>query len=232
MVAGLSTLLGLWTVAVAVVAIFAALHQAKLRAAADADQQRAEQLALQEAATRREVEAALFRARLSEARAWRMTRQLDWSRPALEALEQNAQMDLGPQDRVRLRSEAIACASQLDVRYVTTLSGHGSGAVTVMDFSPDGSRLLSADHAGKVFVWDTKQEQKLRDLAGLDAAPVKRREPVGPPRAVRFHPKTGMLVFGTQQGTVDMIPVQGDDKPRLRIAGSRPGPMPRLRPPR
>ena len=80
----------------------------------------------------------------SEARAWRMTRQLDWSRPALEALEQNAQMNIDPEDRVRLRSEAIACASQLDVRYVATLYGHGSGGVTVMDFSPDGSRLISA----------------------------------------------------------------------------------------
>ena len=59
---------------------------------------------------------------------------------------------------------ADATASSAD----TVLSGH-SDIIWDLDFSPDGTRLVSGSRDGKVFIWDVAQGQSLKEITGHTA---------------------------------------------------------------
>ncbi len=99
------------------------------------------------------AEAALYQARLSENRALRLARPQGWSELAFANLSSNAAMSLPQRDLLELRSEAVACLGQLDVREVARFGGRSNG-VWSLDFSPDGAMLASADGRGIMRVWE------------------------------------------------------------------------------
>jgi pre-mRNA-processing factor 17 len=62
-----------------------------------------------------------------------------------------------------------------------------------LDFSPDGSLLVSGDSEGKLFFWDVVTSKQLRKLQGH----------AGPVNSVVWHPHQASMVFsGGQDGKI------------------------------
>ena len=74
---------------------------------------------------------------------------------------------------------------------VAVLSGHHSPIQTVV-FSPDGLRLASGDHEGRLLIWDWQTRQQLADFRADD-------EPI---LSLAFSPDGKTLVTGSMAGAV------------------------------
>jgi pre-mRNA-processing factor 17 len=62
-----------------------------------------------------------------------------------------------------------------------------------LDFSPDGTLIVSGDSEGKLFFWDVTTSKQLRKLQGHQ----------GPVNSVVWHPHQASMVFsGGQDGKI------------------------------
>ncbi len=141
------------------------------------------------------AEAETYRALVNDVAALRLGRRSGWRDEAMRDLERAASMDVSRRDVVALRTDAVLCLGEIDVREVARFLGHGGG-VRSLDFSPDGRTLAVADYDGHLRLWDVPRARHLRviDDPGVNH-PLQYSEEAPLP-AVRFRPGGGMA-FGT-----------------------------------
>ena len=170
------------------------------RLAARADEQRtkADQ-------ARADAVADSYRALVGETQALRLARPTGWRGTALGNLRRLAGMDTPQRDLVKLRSEAVACLAELDVREVVRLEGN-TQVVFGLDFSPDGKTLASADYGGHVCVWELSEGRQLRQIT--DPRPASAAHwwsNWAPLPFVRFRPGGGYLAYTTWSRRVEFL---------------------------
>ncbi len=141
------------------------------------------------------AEAETYRALVNDVAALRLGRRSGWRDEALRDLKRTASMDVPRRDVVALRTDAVQCLGEIDVREVARFVGHGGG-VRSLDFSPDGQTLAVADYDGHLRLWDVPRARHLRviDDPGVNH-PLQYSEEAPLP-VVRFRPGGG-LAFGT-----------------------------------
>lgn len=161
--------------------------------------------------------AETYRALLSETEALRLARQPGWRAQALHNLARLVQMDISRRDLAELRSEAVACLGEFDVRETAQLVAHG-GHVWAVEFSPDGKQLVSIDESANVYLWDVAQGRFLRQVND------PQEEPLGanpPKRSVVFGPAGTSLAYSSGRQEVILMPLDGAkiSARKLRTAG-------------
>jgi eukaryotic-like serine/threonine-protein kinase len=147
--------------------------------------------------------AETYRAMLNETRALRLARPAGWRRSALENLALMAATETRGRDRVELRTEAVSCLGQIDVREVARFEG--LQGVRSLEFSPDGGTLATADYGGRLRLWDVARLQHLQvvDDPAVDY-PLQYTEEAPMP-VVRFEPGGGGLVYATWNRRVEWL---------------------------
>jgi WD40 repeat protein len=153
---------------------------------------------------RADAVADAYRGLWGETSALRQARPAGWRETALDNLRRLALMDTPRRDLVELRSEAVACLSELDAREVFHLPGH-TEAVYGLDFTPDGKALASAGYDGRVFIWDTDDARELRKITDPNAAATGFWGPRAPLPVVRFRPGGGYLAYTTWGRRVELL---------------------------
>lgn len=167
----------------------------------------------------REAVDQTYLARLSEVRALRLGRSTGWRSMALDQLREMALLESRYLDRVELRSEAIACLAELDVRPEPRNTALKE-VTWRFQYSPDGRAMAIPDDrapGSPVVVQDLAENRDLLSIprAGLFAP-------------FAFHP-SGTLAVETSPGSVTWHPVRpgqpkitGDGN-ALNLAFSRSG---------
>jgi WD40 repeat protein/tRNA A-37 threonylcarbamoyl transferase component Bud32/tetratricopeptide (TPR) repeat protein len=141
------------------------------------------------------AEAETYRALVNDVAALRLGRRSGWRDEALRDLQRTASMNVPRRNVVALRTDAVQCLGEVDVREVARFVGHGGG-VRSLDFSPDSRTLAAADYDGHLRLWDVPQPRHLRvvDDPGVNH-PLQYTEEAPMP-AVRFRPGGG-VAFAT-----------------------------------
>lgn len=161
--------------------------------------------------------AETYRAMLNETEALRLARQPGWRAQALHNLNRLVQMDISRRDLAELRSEAIACLGEFDVRETAQFVAHG-GHVWAVEFSPDGKHLVSIDESANVYLWDVAQGRFLQQVNDPQEEPLSANPPK---RSVAFGPAGNSLAYSSGRYEVILAPLHGDKGParKLRSAG-------------
>ncbi|MCI0459831.1 MAG: tetratricopeptide repeat protein, partial [Gemmataceae bacterium] len=150
--------------------------------------------------------AETYRAMLSETEALRLAGKPGWRAQALHNLARLVQTDISRRDVGELRSEAVACLGEFDVRETAQFTAHG-GHVWAVEFSPDGKHLVSIDEAANVYLWDVAQGRFLRQVND----PQEEQLNANPPkRSVSFGPDGTNLAYSSGRFKVILAPLQGD----------------------
>ena len=123
-----------------------ARERAEAPLAADAERAQAD-------AARNAALAETYRASISEARALRAAHRPGWRDEALGNLARLATLPTPRRDLVELRTEAVACLGDFDIREVARLDSPGSD-VFGLEFLADGRTLATAQGTGVVHLWD------------------------------------------------------------------------------
>lgn len=164
-VAGLIAALFLCLVAGSVISTAFALRANRFALAAELREKDAN--AARDAARRSAAEALdqAYLATRNEARAIRLARQSGWRAAALDRLRALARLGSRNLDRVDLRTEAIACLAEMDVRVRSRFINHDIGAWRVR-FSPDGRVLaVNDDKANRVYLRDLTADRELPSIS-------------------------------------------------------------------
>ena len=193
----------------------------RLAARADEQRRKADQ-------ARADAVADSYRALVGETQALRLARPMGWRGTALGNLRRLAGMDTPQRDLVKLRSEAVACLAELDVRELLRLDGQ-TQVVFGLDFSPDGKTLASADYDGHVFVWELSEGRPLRQITDPAASATGWWSDSAPLPFVRFRPGGGYLAYTTWGRRVEFLGWK-DPEERAASAPERPAARARLRP--
>ena len=138
------------------------------------------------------AEAQTYLATKGEADLLGLAHPTGWRDRALSSLGRLTAIDTPGRDLVELRSQAVACLGELDVREVARLTG-SKGMIRSLDFSPDGRTLATASEEDDPLIWDLEG----RRLAGAGRRPAldppQFRTPNAPWPSVRFRPGGGLL---------------------------------------
>src|SRR5207245_626174 len=97
-------------------------------------------------------------------RALRLSHESGWRYNALQKLRSLALLETPQRNLTELRGEAIACVGEFDALEVMRFVGH-TNTIWSLDFSPDGTRLATADYDGRVQVWDVAEGRHMREVA-------------------------------------------------------------------
>ncbi len=125
-------------------------------------------------------------------------------------------MDTPQRDLVKVRSEAVACLAELDVREVLRLEGQ-TQVVFGLDFSPDGKTLASADYDGHVCVWELSEGRQLRQITDPRTASAAHWwSNWAPLPFVRFRPGGGYLAYTTWGRRVEFLGWKDQKSKRCR----------------
>jgi WD40 repeat protein/serine/threonine protein kinase len=156
------------------------------------------------ARARADAVADAYRALLGETQALRLARSAGWRGTALSNLQRLVSMDTPQRDLAGLRSEAVACLAELDVKELIRLDGH-TLLVYGLDFSPDGKYLASADYNGHVIVWDLAEGRQTRRITDRDASVTGMWSESAPMPFVRFQPGGDYLAYTTWGRHVEFL---------------------------
>jgi serine/threonine protein kinase/WD40 repeat protein len=143
------------------------------------------------------AEVAAYQATLNETRALRLGHETGWRARALDNLRRLAVSTAPDKDMVALRSEAVACLAETDLR----LLGQPTATQLVgLDISGDGSALAGLHFNGSVTIWELPSLKKLRTIppTSRGAAPSAFSIYVLP--VIRFHPRGDYLVYLSKAG--------------------------------
>jgi WD40 repeat protein/tRNA A-37 threonylcarbamoyl transferase component Bud32/tetratricopeptide (TPR) repeat protein len=168
------------------------------------------------------AEAETYRALVNDVAAQRLGRRSGWRDEALRDLQRAASMNVPRRDIVALKTDAIQCLGEVDVREVARFSGHGGG-VRSLDFSLDSRTLAAADYDGHLRLWDVPRARHLRviDDPGVNH-PLQYSEEAPMP-AVRFRPGGG-VAFSTWGRRVAWLDTPGSSTIGTKaVADSQPG---------
>ena len=127
-------------------ALIAQGKEEEARKRADASRERAD-------SARDAALAETYRASISEARSLRAAHQPGWRHEALGSLARLATLSTPRRDLIELRSEAVACLSEFDVREIARLDD-SQGIAFGLDFLADGRTLATAHRDGVIRLWD------------------------------------------------------------------------------
>jgi serine/threonine protein kinase/WD40 repeat protein len=174
----------------------AAQNERDARAAEAEQKQRAEE-ALQDAIDQ------TYLATRNEVRAMRLAHASGWRSAALDKIRGLVRLGSRKLDRLELRTEALACLAEIDVRVESNFAPNDLGAWH-LQFSPDGRTLAVNDAA----VNGTKESRVyLRDLAnGRELPSVPKSVGLAP---FAFHPG-GALAVPSAPGRVTFHPLAPD----------------------
>ena len=167
-------------------------EEASARERAEADFARAE-------AARDEAMAETYRASISEARALRAAHLPGWRVAALGNLARLVTLPTPRRDLVELRSEAVACLGEFDIREVARFRAP-RGEAFGLDFLADGRTLASAHRVGGVQLWDVagrKHAGTIPDAGGNPGPIWGWPERGGPWPSVRRRPDGRGLAYNT-----------------------------------
>jgi serine/threonine protein kinase/WD40 repeat protein len=152
-----------------------------------------------------------YRALLGETRALRLARPAGWRGTAMGNLRRLVGMETPQRDLAELRSEAVACLAELDVKEIIRFDGH-TELVYGLDFSPDGKYLASAGYDGHVFVWDLAAGRQARQITDPNASATGWWSESAPLPFVRFRPGGGYLAYTTWGRRVEFL---GSKNPKI-----------------
>jgi serine/threonine protein kinase/WD40 repeat protein len=123
--------------------------------AAEAEQKKRTEEALQDAIDQ------TYHATRNEVRAMRLAHESGWRSAALEKIRGLVQLRSRKLDRVDLRTEALACLAELDVRIQSKFEPHDVVGWR-LQFSPDGRALAVNDgYKHRVYLWDFTNNREL-----------------------------------------------------------------------
>jgi serine/threonine protein kinase/WD40 repeat protein len=177
--------------------------------------------AREEEKTARELaERETYRAPFHQTQLLRAARQPGWRAQALENLRRLVQLSGPRRDLVELRSEAVACLSEPDVREVRTLVGNNQ-FIHSLDFNPDGT-LLAAASQGGLLLWDVASGRRLRAVADDTAFFPPRLPHPAPWPAVRFSPDGHFLAYAGTGARVFTLPAREGGDPQALVSGNSP----------
>ena len=121
-----------------------------------------------------------------------------------------------------LRSEAVAGLGELDVRLVARLKQPDGILVKCLAFSPDGRIIATASDEGVVVLWDVATGRHLRTVVDPATDPKRNLTARRTTPIVRFHPATGLLLFGTGDRAIAALDLSGSGSPRTFLRGPAP----------
>lgn len=165
-------------------------------------------ISLELAKTKRAESAAVaeaYGALRSEVRALRLGHPPGWREHALGDLGRMAAMDTPARSLTDLRSEAVACLGEIDVREVARLDVGGD--LRSIDYSPDGKLMVTAHYDGRLRLWDPIGFKHLRVLDDPKIVHANRYSVEAPMPSVRFRPgdDRGVLAFSTWGDAVSWL---------------------------
>jgi WD40 repeat protein len=158
------------------------------------------------------AEAQTYLATKGEADLLRLAHPTGWRDRALRSLGRLTAIDTPGRDLVELRSQAVACLGELDVREVARLTG-SKGMIRSLDFSPDGRTLATASEEDDPLIWDLEGRRLARRVVDPALDPPQFRTPNAPWPSVRFRPGGGLL-YATWDRSVAEIDSPGAGSPR------------------
>jgi WD domain, G-beta repeat len=170
-----------------------------------ADQAEKEAIAQRDAAQKAQLDAVdqTYVATRSEIRAVRFARQSGWRSAALGRLQSLVQLGSRNLDRVDLRTEALACLAEMDVRIQSRLN---SGGGWHMEYSPDG-QTLAVNAGQKISLQDLSTNREFQSIPkSLTLAPFA------------FHP-SGTLAVPSAPGRVSFHPTRPGQPSFAAIVG-------------
>ncbi|MHB1562366.1 MAG: protein kinase domain-containing protein, partial [Isosphaeraceae bacterium] len=174
-------------------------------------------------AARRNAAEALDQAYLAtrnEARAMRLARQSGWRRAALDRLRGLALLGSRNLDLVGLRTEALACLAEMDVRVRSRFIDHDIGAWHVQ-FSPDGRVLaVNDDKTNRIYLRDLAADRELPSISKSTGFAPFAFHPSG---ALAAPACTGRVVYHPLRAGQPTFPEVIGDGDALNLAFSRSG---------
>jgi serine/threonine protein kinase/WD40 repeat protein len=148
-----------------------------------------------------------YRATRNEISALRLARPSGWRSAALTRLEGLVRLGSRNLDKVDLRTEALACLAEMDVRLESKLESGSFGAWHI-GYSPDGRALAVSDQGkSRIRVYDLTTNQELRSIPTSD--------PLGP---LAFHP-SGTLAVPQNAGRVVFFAIRSGQPSFPEIVG-------------
>jgi WD40 repeat protein len=194
----------------------------KGQALIDKELQRADAVsAREEEKTARELaERETYRALFHQTQLLRVARQPGWRAQALENIRRLVRLSGPRRDLVELRSEAVACLSEPDVREVRELAGN-KHFIYSLDVNPDGTLLAAASHGG-LLLWDVPSGRQVRAVTDDTAVFHPHLLHPAPWPAVRFAPDGRSLAYAGTGSRVFTLPVREDEAPRALVGGNSP----------
>src|SRR5205814_3043694 len=153
-----------------------------------------------------------YRALLGETRALREARPAGWRATALDNLRQLAGLKTPRRDLVELRSEAVLCLGEVDVREIARFERH-THVIYGLDFSPDGNTLATAGYDGKVFLWDLGERRAVRQLTDSAASSSGQWTSLAPLPVVRFRPDGSYVAYSTWSRQIEFLGWKGKSPP-------------------
>ena len=99
----------------------------------------------------------------NEIRAMRLAHESGWRSAALERIRGLVRLGSRKLNRVELRTEALACLAEIDVRIESNFANHDIGAWH-LQFSPDGRMLAVSDENGTCVPAGLAKDQELPSI--------------------------------------------------------------------
>lgn len=181
--------------------------------------QQAEESRIDAINERQRAEAELFRSLVSEAKSLRLAHPSGWREQALGNLIRAKSIGNSSDQLVTIRSEAISCIAEFDVRKVAVQpSSAHLGMVWSIAFSPDGKSITSHGYGGRLILSDIENAQisrreLVRDDAPSDWVAQCHADSVLLPSA-RFHPSGDFVAYAVWKGGIRFVAArEGVDPP-------------------
>jgi WD40 repeat protein/serine/threonine protein kinase/predicted Zn-dependent protease len=154
---------------------------------------------------RTKAEAALYRSLVSETRALLLSGREGWRAKALANLQRAAAIVTPERDLTALRTEAVAVLGGFDAEKIGSVPA--AKFTWSLDFSPDGTRMATADSGGTVDLWDVrtglKHEHRIVSRVDVPAQPT----PDTALPSVRFHPDGKQFAYATWERSAVFAPL-------------------------